>query len=192
MYCGGACPVGASFATGMASAPTLSGVIGAVSREVLGLQAELQTELPGDSRCSRPPDTLTVALADAQAAEAAAAEAVAERKRKGVKGEEEAAVRKWARREGESLCDPSRAPFLSFNEEFFRHTTAADVHNLAPDGAQPPEDDPDFRVPELGRYYMLGAPPRCRSEPATWPGGSHISPVLSTSHLKSHLTAVTF
>ena len=56
---------------------------------------------------------------------------------------------------GTSLIDPDVAPFLAYNEEYFRDITAADVARLVPAGPAEPTDDPDYRVPALGRYYAL-------------------------------------
>ena len=47
--------------------------------------------------------------------------------------------------------------------EHFRHVNPADVANLVPQGPTKLEDDLDFRIPALGRYYVLGASPRARA-----------------------------
>ena len=55
--------------------------------------------------------------------------------------------------------------FRAFKEEHVRHITAIDVANLVLEGPSKPEDDVDFRVPEMGKKpYWEGATPRRRSD----------------------------
>ena len=143
----------ADAATGL----TISGALESLNRDVEIRQARLVKELGGkeEFRSFLAPDTLTQAITDAQAAQQALAELGGGKKRKLVDEAEEAA-KKWALPPGESLVNPEVAPFLAYNEEYFRHITPEDVANLVPEGARRVEDDPDFRIPALGRYYALG------------------------------------
>ena len=119
------------------------------------MQSELANELSGQEILGfDAPDTLTQAYADAQATQQALVDGgLPERKRK-ERGDAEA-VKLWAKPPGTSLIDPDVAPFLAYNEEYFRDITAADVARLVPAGPAEPTDDPDYRVPALGRYYAL-------------------------------------
>lgn len=144
----------ADTATGL----TISGALERLTGDLRGLHEDLQSELGGkDIRCFQAPDTLTQAYSDAQAAQQALAEQGGGKKRK-LLDETAEAAKKWAFGPGESLVNPDVAPFLAYNEEYFRHITPEDVANLVPEGATRPEDDPDFRIPALGRYYVLGEP----------------------------------
>lgn len=143
----------ADAATGL----TISGALESLNRDVEIRQARLVKELGGkeEFRSFLAPDTLTQAITDAQAAQQALAELGGGKKRKLV-DEAAEATKKWALPPGESLVNPDVAPFLAYNEEYFRHITPEDVANLVPDGARRVEEDPDFRIPALGRYYVLG------------------------------------
>ena len=134
---------------------TLSGALASVTGSVRELQSELANELSGQEILGfDAPDTLTQAYADAQATQQALVDGgLPERKRK-ERGDAEA-VKLWAKPPGTSLIDPDVAPFLAYNEEYFRDITAADVARLVPAGPAEPTDDPDYRVPALGRYYAL-------------------------------------
>ena len=134
---------------------TLSGALASVTGSVRELQSHLANELSGQEiRGFDAPDTLTQAYADAQATQQALVDGgLPERKRK-ERGDAEA-VKLWAKPPGTSLIDPDVAPFLAYNEEYFRDITAADVARLVPAGPAEPTDDPDYRVPALGRYYAL-------------------------------------
>ena len=134
---------------------TLSGALASVTGSVRELQSELANELSGQEiRGFDAPDTLTQAYADAQATQQALVDGgLPERKRK--ERDDAEAIKLWAKPPGTSLIDPDVAPFLAYNEEYFRDITAADVANLVPAGPTEPADDPDYRVPALGRYYAL-------------------------------------
>ena len=134
---------------------TLSGALASVTGSVRELQSELASELSGQEiRGFDAPDTLTQAYADAQATQQALVDGgLPERKRK--ERDDAEAIKLWAKPPGTSLIDPDVAPFLAYNEEYFRDITAADVANLVPAGPTEPADDPDYRVPALGRYYAL-------------------------------------
>jgi|AntAceMinimDraft_12_1070368.scaffolds.fasta_scaffold41699_2 bromodomain and PHD finger-containing protein 1 len=142
---------------------SISGALARLGCDVRDLQAGLRGALGGSTNNpprSQAPDTLTQAYSDAQAAQQTAAEQGGAKKRKVVDEAAEAA-KKWARGPGDSLVDADVAPFLAYNEEFFRHINLADVGDLMPEGSiRTPEDDPDFRIPTLGRYYVLGEPHR--------------------------------
>ena len=154
-----------------ATGVTLSGALANLNRDVEIRQVLLMRELgvvvggkeeeeEEEIRRFRVPDTLTQAYSDAQAHQQALAEQGGGKKRK-LLDEAAEAAKKWALPAGESLVDPNVAPFLAYNEEYFRHITPQDVADLVPYSATRPEDDPDFRIPALGRYYVLG---ECRRE----------------------------
>ena len=148
---------------------TLSGALELLTGSVRDLQSELEKELSGkDISSFRAPETLTQAYADAQATQQALVDAgMSGRKRKEMEDASDA-IKSWAKAPGESLVDGDVAPFLAYNEEHFRHVNPADVANLVPQGPTKLEDDLDFRIPALGRYYVLGASPsRARSSSAT-------------------------
>ena len=134
---------------------TLSGALASVTGSVRELQSHLANELSGQEiRGFDAPDTLTQAYADAQATQQALVDGgLPERKRK--ERDDAEAVKLWAKPPGTSLIDPDVAPFLAYNEEYFRDITAADVARLVPAGPTEPTADPDYRVPALGRYYAL-------------------------------------
>ena len=143
---------------------TLSGALELLTGSVRDLQSELEKELSGkDISSFRAPETLTQAYADAQATQQALVDAgMSGRKRKEMEDASDA-IKSWAKAPGESLVDGDVAPFLAYNEEHFRHVNPADVANLVPQGPTKLEDDLDFRIPALGRYYVLGASPRARA-----------------------------
>ena len=153
-----------------ATAETVSGAVARVTGSVRDLQRALEEELGGkDIPRAVAPETLTEAYAEAQATEQALADAgITERRRKEM--DDADAVKAWAKPPGASLVDADVAPFLAYHEEYFRHVAPADVANLLPAGPAKLEDDPDFRIPPLGRYYVLGASrpnrtPRARAPP---------------------------
>ena len=136
---------------------TISGALKSLTGDLLRLKAELGSELKGkDISCFEAPDTLTQAYSDAQAAQQALAEQGGGKKRR-LLDEALEGTKKWAKPPGESLVDPDVAPFLAYNEEYFRYITPEDVDSLVPEGSRRPEDEPDFHIPALGRYYVLGA-----------------------------------
>jgi hypothetical protein len=185
-----------SLATGLAIAGALDvgdGVgakLAHLANDVRSLQHNLLSELGGKGvPCFQAPDTLTQAYADAQAAQQALAEQGGGKKRR-ILDEAAEAAKRWAPGPGDSLVDADVAPFLAYNEEFFRHFNPEDVAGLIPDAAARPEDDPDFRVPALGRYYVLGAPPPADPPPPArfifWfsPTFSVFSPLSKTKNTK--------
>ena len=133
---------------------TLSGALERITGSVRELQSELERELAGkDIPVIKAPDTLTQAYADAQATQQALLDGgLSERKR--VEQAKAEAVKTWSKPPGTSLIDGDVAPFLAYNEEHFRHVNAVDVQNLVPAGPTNTTDDNDYRMPELGQYYV--------------------------------------
>jgi len=138
---------------------TLSGALASVTGSVRDLQRKLASALGGkDIPGFSAPDTLTQAYADAQATQQALLDGgLGERKRK--ERDDLELVKAWSLPPGASLIDSDVAPFLAYNEEHFRDLNGADVVNLVPPGGETTThattDDSDYRVPALGRYYVL-------------------------------------
>lgn len=144
--------------------------------KVRELQSALLSDLAGGNRfeCFRAPATLADAYTDAQAFQAALADDPDGKKKRRMMEEEAERMKKWAMPPGESLIDENHAPFLAYNEEYFRHITAEDVASIVPEGPIKLQDDPDFRVPALGRYYVLG------ESAASSPSPFHFRSLFST------------
>ena len=150
-----------------ATGGAVSGEVEKLTAKTRELQSALLSDLGGNRfECFRAPTTLTDAYTEAQAFQAALADDPDGKKKRRMMEEEAERTKKWAMPPGESLIDENHAPFLAYNEEYFRHITAEDVAALVPEGPTKLEDDPDFRIPALGRYYVLGesaASPQSRS-----------------------------
>ena len=96
--------------------------------------------------------------------------------------EEAERTKKWAMPPGESLIDENHAPFLAYNEEYFRHITVEDVAAFVPEGRLSLRTTLTFAYPRWGGTTVLGesaASPQSRS-----PFRS-LFPTGSVSHLPS-------
>lgn len=146
-----------------AAAGTVSATVASLTDRCRELQKTLKRGLRGKVfEQFEAPRTISEAYTEAQAFQQALVDETTGKKRK---IEEDAATKRWAMKAGESRIDENHAPFLAFNEEHFRHITAIDVANLVLEGPSKPEDDVDFRVPEMGKKpYWEGATPRRRSD----------------------------
>ena len=135
-----------------AAAGTVSATVASLTDRCRELQKTLKRGLRGKVfEQFEAPRTISEAYTEAQAFQQALVDETTGKKRK---IEEDAATKRWAMKAGESRIDENHAPFLAFNEEHFRHITAIDVANLVLEGPSKPEDDVDFRVPELSLIHI--------------------------------------